>query len=146
MYKPGSRITVQLLFNRLFSSFGISLFLCVGGRMIFLPPILVYTNFHFVYEMYVLRKFHRKPSCHEPYCLSTFCSNSTKCRTNIVHQIRAPQIWNSWLTLSSDIQTGSSCCFLISSITLEYQLSMEPAGITAEITTSNVKLCSHFTR
>ena len=67
---------------------------------------------------------------------------SDKHCTNI---IRAPQIWNSWLTLSSDIQTGSSCCFLISSITLGYQLSMEPAGITAEITTSNVKLCSHFT-
>ena len=36
--------------------------------MIFLPRILVYTNFHLVYEMYVLRKFHRKPSSHEPYC------------------------------------------------------------------------------
>lgn len=38
------------------------------------------------------------------------------------------------ITLSSDIQTGSSCCFVISSLTREYQLSMEPAGITAEDT------------
>ena len=35
-------------------------------------------------------------------------------------------------TLSSDIHTGSSRCFLISSLTREYQLSMEPAGITAK--------------
>ena len=53
-------------------------FIGLGGRVMLLPSILVYTNFHSVYEMYVLRKFRRKPSCHEPYCLSVFCSNSTK--------------------------------------------------------------------
>lgn len=65
------------------------IFICVGGRVIFLPCILVYTSFHFVHEMYVLRKFHHKPSCHEPYCLSLFCSNSAKCRTNIVQTLFA---------------------------------------------------------
>ena len=34
-------------------------------------------------------------------------------------------------TLSSDIQTGSSCCFLISSLTVLYQLSIGPVLIMA---------------
>ena len=119
------------------------IFICVGGRAIFLPCILVYTSFHFVHEMYVLPSQTKLSWTILSFpVLFKLRKMSDKHCTNI---IRAIQIWNSWLTLSSDIQTGSSCCFLISSITLGYQLSMEPAGITAEITTSNVKLCSHFT-
>ena len=52
IYKSSSGITVQFLFNRLSSSFGISLFLFVWeGGWYFLPRILAYTNFHFVHEM-----------------------------------------------------------------------------------------------
>ena len=47
-------------------------------------------------------------------------------------KILTSKIKNITVTLSSDIHTGSSCCFLISSLTREYQLSMEPAGITAK--------------
>ena len=147
IYKSSSGITVQLLLNRLSSSFGISLFLFVweGGwyfyHVFWLNPTFILcircltkissetTLAWTILSFHVLFKLHKMSDKH---CTSNL--RSTKL------------IWNSWPTLSSDIHTGSSCCFLISSITLGYQLSMEPAGITAEITTSNLKLCSLITR
>lgn len=129
------------MFNRLFSFIGISFYLCGREGDIFTTYFGLHQLSPCVWDV-CLTKISSETKLSWTIL---FCSSSTKCRANFVLQIHAPQIWNSWLTLSSDIQTGSSCCFLISSITLGYQLSMEPAGITAEITTSNVKLCSHYT-
>ena len=55
-----------------FSLPSVSLLICVGGRVIFLPSILAYTNFHFVYEM-CLTKISSETELSEPNCPSMFC-------------------------------------------------------------------------
>ena len=83
--------SAELLFSYCsidFSLPSVSLLICVGGRVIFLPSILAYTNFHFVYEM-CLTKISSETELSEPNCPSMFCWNSTKCRTNIVQTLFA---------------------------------------------------------